>query len=402
VESTDYTQKQAKSLLEGAISIYQAIGLESGEEACRDLAWAKLWLGQYIGDVEDNLDQARVLARQAMNTFREASDSVGVAECLLLIALSSRDPIEAKMLYQEQLVIHESNQDHHGMQVAHGFSGTADILNGEYEDATQAFNASIDHARRVNNPYEIVEMLSFLGVAYHYCGDLEQADECIQQSLQGFYEFGMFGPIVDCLRKKSELCMAHGRYKQVAEINQEALHIARRTGVQPNLATALALCIRLDRLQRDIGQAQLHAEALLNLSNIRPYQKTMTSLELGHLALGQGNLAEASSQFQEMVQHIIRPFGWSWHVAPAFDGVALLALRKGSMEAAAHLFGSRWCRGYANFLSPIEKAWRQPDWEAMQAVLGEEQFEDLHESGKSMTFPQAVDLASEIVSQDRK
>jgi hypothetical protein len=196
--------------------------------------------------------------------------------------------------------------------------------------------------------------------------------------------------------------MAQDCYEQVAEINQEALRIAQRTGFQPFLVTALALCIRLARLQKDIGQAEIHAETLLSLSDMRPYQKTMISLELGHLSLGCGNLAEASSQFQEMTQHIIRPFGWSWHVAPAFDGVALLALKRGVMEAAVRLFGSRWCRGYTHFLSSIEKEWRQPDWDATRAALGEEQFEGLYEAGRSMTFVQAIDLASEIVSQDRK
>ena len=92
--------------------------------------------------------------------------------------------------------------------------------------------------------------------------------------------------------------------------------------------------------------------------------------------------------------------GWTWHVAPAFDGVALLALKKGKMAAAARLFGGRWCRGYAHLLSPIEKAWRQADWEAMQVALGEARFERLYEEGKSMTYEQAVDLAQEIVSQD--
>ncbi|MFN2144608.1 MAG: ATP-binding protein, partial [Anaerolineales bacterium] len=105
--ATDYTPDQAKNLLEGAISIYQTIGPEGDQEAHRGLAWARLWLGQYIGEVEDNLAQARVLAQQAINTFREASDFVGVAECLLLMALCSSDPAEAKMLYQEQLLIHK-------------------------------------------------------------------------------------------------------------------------------------------------------------------------------------------------------------------------------------------------------------------------------------------------------
>jgi hypothetical protein len=45
---------------------------------------------------------------------------------------------------------------------------------------------------------------------------------------------------------------------------------------------------------------------------------------------------------------------------------------------------------------------RQPDWEAMQAALRNDQFERIYESGRLMTFKKAFDLAMDIVSQDRK
>jgi hypothetical protein len=150
------------------------------------------------------------------------------------------------------------------------------------------------------------------------------------------------------------------------------------------------------------GMAQVHIQTLLNLSEIRPDQKTMLFLESGHLALGQGDLVEAGSLFLEAIQELLCSIMWFRHVAPMFDGVALLALKKGEMASAARLFGNRWCRGYAHYLSPIEKDWRQPDWDAMQTALGDDQFERIYESGRSMTFKDTVDLAMEIVSQDRK
>jgi len=83
--------------------------------------------------------------------------------------------------------------------------------------------------------------------------------------------------------------------------------------------------------------------------------------------------------------------------AAIFDALALLAARQKRYELAVRLFGSRWCRGYANLLSPIEKEWRAGDWTAMREELGKARFEALYEEGKSITFEQFIDLVQEVI-----
>ena len=69
------------------------------------------------------------------------------------------------------------------------------------------------------------------------------------------------------------------------------------------------------------------------------------------------------------------------------------------VETAARLFGSRWCRGYFHCLSPVEKEWRESDWDTMRAGLGGERFEALYAEGKSLTYEQALNLAREVLDE---
>jgi len=392
---TDHAPEQAKNLLEEAISRYQEIGAKGDDlEICRGLAWAQLWLGHCLYIAEGELNQARELARRMLEAFRTTDDSLGVAECLQLLGFSSRDPAEAIMLYQEQLTIHEANQDSHGMGNAHYNIGYTAVANGNYEIARQAYEASLVHARRINHRVRIVENLAFLGDTYQYCGNMERADEYIQQSLSAAYELGMVSRILQCLRWKFQLQVAKGRYDQVVGVNEEALRLAQKTGIPNILVQTLRSYCRLARLQTDAAQVEKDIKTLLKIYNI---PSNRIALELGHLAIQKNNLVDAIFHFREVVQNIIRPIR---SIAPVLDGLALFALKKGLMEEAARLFGSRWCRGYTHFLSPIEKEWRAADWNAMRNTLGDDQFEQLYEIGRVMTFAQAVDLAREIVSPD--
>ena len=395
----DYAPEQAKSLLEGAISIYRAIG-EEDPEIRRSLAWAQVWLGAYMGDIECDPDQARMLIQNSLDVFYTCGDTLGMAECLPLLARDSSDLEEAKRLFQEMLAIHETNQDPHGIGNTRIYIGFADIMNGEYESARLALEAGLVHTRQVNDLVRTVRFLYPLGTVFQYCGDLGRVEEWIMQSLTEAYELGIGDLIVGCLHVKSVLRIAQGRYQQAAEVNQEALRIAKSTGIPPTLATALQTCIRLARLLDDSTQAQKYVESLLNINDVRPNQKAIVSLEVGHLALQNGNLVDASSRFLNLLQTATSSIHCCEFIAPMFDGVAMLALKKGMMLEAARLYGGRWCRGYDHFLSPIEKEQRESNWAAIRAALGKEQFEQVYEGGRMMTYKEAVELAKEIISYD--
>ena len=123
-------------------------------------------------------------------------------------------------------------------------------------------------------------------------------------------------------------------------------------------------------------------------------EKMHLLLELGHLALNDGGLARAGALFREGLQVLIH-----WRdiadLNMILDGLAVLAVRKGDMERAARLFGSRLWRGFAHTLSPLEHTWRAADFAAIISALGEERFAQLQAEGYAMPFMQILALTQE-------
>jgi len=107
----------------------------------------------------------------------------------------------------------------------------------------------------------------------------------------------------------------------------------------------------------------------------------------------QGNLVEAGRQWREVLKAMKGKHKWS----SLIDTLAILAKLAGKLEQAAMLFGSRWCRGQAYFLTPFERASRETEITAVREALGEPRFEALYEGGKSLTYEQASALAEEVL-----
>ena len=77
------------------------------------------------------------------------------------------------------------------------------------------------------------------------------------------------------------------------------------------------------------------------------------------------------------------------------DVLVVLAVRERKMEHAARLFGTQMWRGFANLLSPIERAERAADLSEVKASLDEERFAALQGEGSAMTFMQILALVQE-------
>jgi hypothetical protein len=115
-------------------------------------------------------------------------------------------------------------------------------------------------------------------------------------------------------------------------------------------------------------------------------------LELGHLALQAGDWPEADSLLRQALEVLIQHRDLLWAGYP-LDGLAILAVRQGKWERAAHLLGRRLCRGVAHTLSPIGRAEREADFTEIKTALGEERFEQLKAEGYALTFMQILELA---------
>jgi tetratricopeptide (TPR) repeat protein len=390
----EYAPEQVKDLLEEGISLFQTLDPEHSQDIRQGLAWAQVRLGGYKLDVEGDPDQAQVLAQDALDSFQKTGDFIGMLESLRLLASCELGPVRAKSIYQKQLAISEEYGDISGIANALFRIGVATYVDGEYGNACSIFEESLEQFRRVNDPVGVARNWLLIGEASLISGNLQQADQYIQKSLASFYELGYDNRIALCLFAKSLLHVAQGRYDQAALTNEEALRIAQKTGIPTIDVELLYISARLARISGDSAAAQKHIRDLLNCGGIQPHPRMLASLELGHLALRSGNLNQASQLFQEGLQVLLRMRETVW-IPEFLDGLALLAVRQGQMERAARLFGTRWCRGYAHFLSPIEQAWRQADLAEMQAILGEARYAQLYEEARTMTFMQAVALALE-------
>ena len=152
---------------------------------------------------------------------------------------------------------------------------------------------------------------------------------------------------------------------------------------------------RIARLTGDTVLARQLAEELGIIDDTSINAKVLGAVELGHLELQKGDPEQARASIRDGL-HIYLNANERMITSYLFDALALLAARQKQMEHAARLFGSRWCRGHAHLLSPVERAWREADWAAMQADLGEARFAELYEQGRQMSYDQTIKLAQEV------
>jgi ATP/maltotriose-dependent transcriptional regulator MalT len=190
------------------------------------------------------------------------------------------------------------------------------------------------------------------------------------------------------------IALAQGRYDQAVELNQEAGPIAQKTGAPEIFVYVHYSRARLARLRGETSAAQQYAEEGLNFGQRLGSEKMLLLLELGHLALQEGDPARAGALWREGLQVLIRWRGM-FFLTWTLDGLAVLAVREGRLERAARLFGTRQCRGFAHTLSPIERAEREADFREITAALGQERFDQLREEGSAMNFEQLLALAQE-------
>jgi predicted ATPase/class 3 adenylate cyclase len=363
--------ERTKTCLEESVALFQ----DGGNQNTSGCAWAILFSALYS-------DQPHIPVQKALSIFRKIGDPHGTAEALMGLALLEIDPAHKRKLLQEQLEIDQANSDTEGIAAALWYIGCVDCQEAEWEQALKTLEASLAHFRRVHNPNMLGIVSVNLALCSGYIGDLPRASQCLNEAMHVYTELGDEAGVIRCWWLRSQLNISEGLFPQAAEAIEQVSRM-----IQEDAASILAIRARLARLQGDADQAQQLAQQGLNISSDSQSTNTDILLELGHQALECSDLPGAASYWREAVQHLIRTratLSWEEYL----DGLALLAARQGKVELAARLFGTRWCRGYFQILSPSERAIRAAIKAEVHSLLGEERYTQLSQEGQSLTFMQ--------------
>jgi tetratricopeptide (TPR) repeat protein len=374
--------------------IFRRVNLETHPEVRRYLAWSLLWqvsICHHKGDTEREL----ALSQEALSLFREVGDLHGVGESLQCLAELETDTNRRKQVHLEQLAVEQTSGDIERIAAANLMLGIACFANGDFLECFHTVERSLKMFLQVNNPIGIANGYSMLGWSTFVNGNRPQAIQAYDQAIFHFHNLGFENKTGFTLAIKCLIPLAEGRYEEAARLFEEAWEIYQLSENQKSMEKLLLIRIRLARLDGDVSAARQHAKDLVKRQDMPADDKLQSWVELGHLALQQADLAQAQEYLREGLFALRGSFYSAVYI---FDALALLAARQKRYDLAARLFGSRWCRGYANLLSPTEKAWRAGDWTAMRADLGESRFEELYAEGKIMTYEQAVALSEKVLA----
>jgi predicted ATPase/class 3 adenylate cyclase len=372
-------RERTRTCLEESISLYQL----SGNENTSGYAWATLFLGIYK-------DQSLNLMQKALHIFRQISEPHGTAEALMGLALFETDPYHRRRFHQEQLEIDQANGDIEGIASALYYIGTVDYQEAEWMQAIQTFEKSLSYYRLVHNPNMQGTVSVWLAMCSVYHGDMKQADLYLKEALRIYSELGNDVGTYTCWCLRSWLMISEGLFSQANEAIEQAWQLN-----QKEITLLLAIRARLARLQGETEKAQKIIQEAQKIGKESQFTSTDVFLELGYQSLDSGDLLAAGSSWLEGFQNVYRAqsvFTW----ANSLDGVALLAARQGKVELAIRLFGTRWCQGFFNTLSPSERAARTAIVSKIQNQLGDERFMQLSQEGLAMTYTQMLETVREF------
>jgi predicted ATPase len=383
---------KARPVLEESLGIYRQAGIQDN----RDMAYVLFFLGGtlYGGKLAEE-SEIRAYADEAMGIFHKINDPYGTAVCLQLLGRMATNPVRDGEIQQEALAIVEAIGDVDGIATTLHNIGWAAHDNGDYAKTLSAYEASREQSLLVNNRNQEGWTNLYIGVTSQELGDFQRADRYIDESLAIASEIGNEIQIPFILYDKCMLRIAEGHHTQADEITSEMWRIFQKTGRNYIAMGVLIIRARLARLRGDRVQAREYAqEALTFTEDIGFYLKTQALIELGHLALQDGDLKQAGKLWREGIRILKHERSWAW-LKLSLDAMAVLALREGKPAQAARLFGTRWSRGGYHYLSPDERTQRDADLADLREAMGDERFEGLYAEGQTMSLEDAVAYALE-------
>ena len=314
------------------------------------------------------------------------------------LAYWQNDPERATVFLSESISLSRSLEDKRVLADALFYQGAIAYTQGDIQLATAMHDESLRLYREIGNRKGAAEILLVMGANALYLGKYEQARELCEESLALVREIGSTWNIAANLHYLGWIMFMQGDVRRARQLSEESVAIFETLGKS---VFAVESRIMLAYIVEALGEettARTFLQEALALGKEMESQDDIGRVlcGLGHVALRQGDLALARSQFEESIALLkgrwLSPRN-KWVLAASLERVGEIAHMQGQPVWTVYLYAiAETIRGAHGYYSPLGLNQSLYDRTLAQArtQLGEQKFAALWAEGQSLPLEQVL------------
>lgn len=283
----------------------------------------RVWIARRRGD----LDTARELCAQALDSFREIGDKEGEADCYnnFGTVAHTRNNLDRADVYYERALNSYREIDapqEKRADMRYNLGGIA-ILRGDFNRAETYLERALDGYREIDTRVKTVNTFISLGELAQLRGELDRAEERLKRSLALARDISYRMGEATALLKLSAVYIDCDNLDRAVESVQQSLAICREIENKWGSAEGRWYLGTIARKQGEFETASEHLTEALTLCRQGGYQheEANTLAEQGELAWAQDERGRASERFEDAVT-VYREIG---AIRDAIDALVRLA-----------------------------------------------------------------------------
>jgi putative nucleotidyltransferase with HDIG domain len=177
------------------------------------------WLGRVYLE-QGNRGAAIDVLEAAVAAATQAGSPSAIAQALNVVAIvhqTGGDLDRAELMYREARGTAESIKDSEAMAMIDQNIGTVASIRGDVEEALEAFQRSLEGYRALGMRDQAAQVLNNIGLAYTDLGELDRAEAAYAEAAQAFGEEHDHPNEMNVALNQVQLCIATGRFDEAQE-----------------------------------------------------------------------------------------------------------------------------------------------------------------------------------------
>jgi predicted ATPase/DNA-binding CsgD family transcriptional regulator len=315
---------------------------------------------------QSDFEQARLLAEEGLELFRQGGDTRGEANALRFLGIIEDslgdDDTAGNAFFEESLRLFREAGDGAGTATILLTLGVLALFQGEFARAQELWGESLAVFRTLGDSWHIALALHFLGWASYCQGAYAAARHLSEESVALFRTLRNPAFTAEALTILAYEVAALGEEATAASFLEEALALGKKGESREDMARALC--------------------------------------GLGRLALRQGNMAQAHARYGESLAVLMDLWTTArltarttWIAASCLEGLGEIAFSQGQAAWTVRFFAAaETLRVSGAYRNPIgmEQPFYERTLQAAHTQLGEEDFAALWAEERAMTLQEAL------------